>query len=855
MANKYAIETIFNLIDRVTAPTARIGKALDAVGIKSLTASNKLKDSFAKAEGSVGKLGKAIKGVGIELGKAAVTEVGNELGKAAVAGVGYVAKQYMTFDSTIRKAGISFSDLNPRAADFQDRLKQIEQAARGAAAGTEFDALQTAAALTTMAMGGIRSEQAIALLPKAANLATAACLDLDAATGMAVGTLKRLDLLSDDPLKLADNMQYVSDIMAKTARTAGASVSQISEAIAAGGAAFTKTNQSLADFAAAAVVLEGKEIHGAEAGAVVSAMMSTLSTLSAASARQLGIGTRDAGGNLLNFVDIIGQLEKRLKTMGTADQAVFLKTIFGKNYSGAAALINAGSEALRGYSGELKNAVGETEELAAAVRDSLENRIKTLKSSLLEVGFKIVEAFAGKGGEAIDGLVEAINKFDFTPITNVIKVIADIALFAFRVFMEVIKIVGQFSGVLFTLLVPFALLKGALIAVAIGTYICKLVTDGWAAVVKIAKKAMLIYKGVLAGLTWIKGLLAVVTTKVAGALGLQTSATIAATAAQWSFNAALLANPITWVILLVAALVAIVILVISYWDELVAAILDWGIVKGIIKIGTAILDFVLWPLNTLLDGLALLDNFLGGPIGISKAADAISDARAAIRSAPEALEEVKEDKKRKIAEKEAAKAAKAGGAQDLVDIVGSGDFDISKMIGGGAGVPDYGGMGGGTIPDYAGMGGSKSKGVVDISGGAGIAITGVTNSAALKGAGLPNAASTVVNPLPPVQTAADRILQGVSDAVSFLDKINGYVRFIANGARATLPRSLASDTPDSEELRRTSPITQSERAAYHIEEHIQRLIIEVAAEKGTAARVIRAPKGADIQLTRSGSNA
>jgi hypothetical protein len=55
--------------------------------------------------------------------------------------------------------------------------------------------------------------------------------------------------------------------------------------------------------------------------------------------------------------------------------------------------------------------------------------------------------------------------------------------------------------------------------------------------------------------------------------------------------------------------------------------------------------------------------------------------------------------------------------------------------------------------------------------------------------------------------------------------------------------------------RAIAPITQAERAAYSFHEERRTIVIEVAAEKGTAARIVRAPRDADIQLVMSGGNA
>jgi hypothetical protein len=60
------------------------------------------------------------------------------------------------------------------------------------------------------------------------------------------------------------------------------------------------------------------------------------------------------------------------------------------------------------------------------------------------------------------------------------------------------------------------------------------------------------------------------------------------------------------------------------------------------------------------------------------------------------------------------------------------------------------------------------------------------------------------------------------------------------------------DAPGYHNPRQVSPITQAERMVYNLTE--QRVLIEVAAERGTAARIVRAPRDVDIKLVRSGGN-
>ncbi|THV26011.1 phage tail protein [Glycomyces paridis] len=69
---------------------------------------------------------------------------------------------------------------------------------------------------------------------------------------------------------------------------------------------------------------------------------------------------------------------------------------------------------------------------------------------------------------------------------------------------------------------------------------------------------------------------------IVGALKAYQAVILIATIAQWAWNAALYANPIVWIIAAVIALIAIIVLLVVYWDEVVAALKvawDWLIAQ------------------------------------------------------------------------------------------------------------------------------------------------------------------------------------------------------------------------------------------------------------------------------------
>lgn len=56
----------------------------------------------------------------------------------------------------------------------------------------------------------------------------------------------------------------------------------------------------------------------------------------------------------------------------------------------------------------------------------------------------------------------------------------------------------------------------------------------------------------------------------------------------WSFTAALLANPITWIVLAIIGLIAVIVLLIKNWDTVKAAVISaWETIKGAVSAGVA----------------------------------------------------------------------------------------------------------------------------------------------------------------------------------------------------------------------------------------------------------------------------
>jgi len=352
-------------------------------------------------------------------------------------GLGYATREFVRFDEAITQAGAKFKDLDVTSAGYHEQLKQIGKTARQVASVTEFMATDTAGALDKIAMAGLTSQQSMALLKGTTNLATAAGTDLTTAVDIATDSLGAFNLATDDAAQAQKNLTRISDVFAKTTTTANTNLTDLFEAAKKGAPAFTAAGQSLESFSALAGVLANAGVKGMEAGTNLRNVMIRLAKPTAEATKvlkSLGVQTQDAQGNFRDVVDILADFEKGLKGMGTQQRSAALATVFGaRAVTGVNILLQQGTESLRKYRSELEASGGAAQKMADAMRKSLGNRLNVLKSGLLELGFRFVEAFENQGASALDKLIEAVQTFDPKPVIDFMLGVVDIGGKAFKV--------------------------------------------------------------------------------------------------------------------------------------------------------------------------------------------------------------------------------------------------------------------------------------------------------------------------------------------------------------------------------------------------------------------------------------
>jgi TP901 family phage tail tape measure protein len=337
-------------------------------------------------------------------------------------GVTGVIGEFISFDKAITVAAAKFPEKIGRGTK---EFKELEAAARKVGATTEFTAAQAAEGLDFLAMAGFTAEQAMAALPSVVNLATAANMELAEASDIATDTLGAMGLATKDAAQLSENLARVNDVLAATATSANTTVQQMFEAIRSGGPTARDAGASIETFATLLGSLANAGIKGEKAGTALRNVFLRLQSPTD-DARKLikkyAGEIEDANGDLIDITWIMGRLKESTKDLGSVQRAHILDTIFGaKAINSVNILLDDGAENLQDYRHDLLEAGGASVEMANKIRGSLENKLKTLKSAAIEVGFKFIEAFKKDGTEGLETLIETVKKFDVKPVVEQAK--------------------------------------------------------------------------------------------------------------------------------------------------------------------------------------------------------------------------------------------------------------------------------------------------------------------------------------------------------------------------------------------------------------------------------------------------
>lgn len=327
---------------------------------------------------------------------------------------------------------------------------------------------------------------------------------------------------------------------------------------------------------------------------------------------QLGMNAKDAFSSNVELISFAEQLNKSLVIAGTSGQgmesviynltqALSTGVLRGQDLN---AVMSNAPNIIQNIADYLEVPIGQIREMAAqgqitadivkksmiAATDKINEQFESMPMTFAQIATSIQNNVLMAFRPVLEELNALANSEHFQ---NLVNGIINSLVFVSGVVLEIFNLVAQVGSFIYdnwSILDP--LIMGA--ATALGIYTA----------------ALVIFNGVQAFTNFLKGIAAMQANIHAAALMMESGATFAATAAQHGFNAALFACPITWIILAIIALVAILYLAVAAFNKLAGtSISATGIIVGVLAVGAAFIGNLFVALiNFIIDIIAVLWN-------------------------------------------------------------------------------------------------------------------------------------------------------------------------------------------------------------------------------------------------------
>ncbi|BBL73966.1 phage tail tape measure protein [Methylomagnum ishizawai] len=577
------LEFVLSLIDRMTGPAGKAMKALDKL--------------TGHAEKGYQRIGYGVAGlVGTGAALVEIVNPAREMNKALgeVKSLGVAQDVLDNLNSTALRFSTQYGG---SAAEFVSASYDIQGAIAGLV-GNELPAFTTASALLAK---GTKADVG----------------DITSYVGTMYGIFQ----------KTADQMgrsNWVEMLAAQTAMAVNVFKTDgkgMSEAFTNLGANATTAGIAMAEQFAVLGTLQAT-MPGAEAGTKYRAFLDGVG----GAQKELGLKFTDARGRLLPMVDVLNKIKGKYGEIDTVAESDALKKAFGSGE--AVSLIKLLMTDVDGLGKNIKDigqqkGLAELQRMADAMVDPFDRVISGANALRIAVGQKMVSALTPTL-DKITALEQRLLRWtDLFPhltaalgkgVLGILALIAAVSALSIAVGVGRFLLVGLqggmmlLQGAVWLLIAPFKLLRLAwLAALAMGGLWrgmlagLRAIMLAFALQVQLSGAAMWLWNAASRGAALAFGILRM------GILG--------ALPAVWGFAAALLANPITWVVAGVIALGAAVVAAVVYWDEWTGAVGRWtGSILGAVQTWLASIgSFGVGDIVAGWDSLTLWwDGFAGG---------------------------------------------------------------------------------------------------------------------------------------------------------------------------------------------------------------------------------------------------
>lgn len=303
-------------------------------------------------------------------------------------------------------------------------------------------------------------------------------------------------------------------------------------------------------------------MEGGDAGGRYKAFFENLG----AASEKMGMKFTDSNGKALPMLQIMDKLQGKLGDLTSASASAKLMDAFGGEGAQVISSLAKDTDRLRNGMDKLGKVRGleDAQNMAMAMVDPWQQFAAAVEALRIAFGQALIPILTPLMAK-LSGIASTMTRWTqmFPNITRVIGIVT----------LAILALIAAMS------LLTFAVGAGRMVWLAMVTVwkVVQLMSLRTAAVFVLQKLIMLTYITVVYGLTVALGVVRGVMLMWQGAI--------------WLVNAALLANPVAWIVIGVLALVAAVIAAVVYWDEWTAALMNSEAFKWVSDQLTALSDW------------------------------------------------------------------------------------------------------------------------------------------------------------------------------------------------------------------------------------------------------------------------
>lgn len=408
---KRAAEDLQAKYNRLTDSVTRQQRELAAVGINTRNLAHDeqgLKNRISETTAQLNRQRDALARVSAQQAKLNVVkqryqagkELAGNMASVGAAGVGIAAAGTMA-GVKLLMPGYEFAQKNSElqavlgVAKDSAEMTALRKQARQLGDNTAASADDAAGAQIIIAKAGGDVDAIQAATPVTLNMALANRRTMEENAALLMGMKSAFQLSND-------KVAHIGDVLSMTMNKTAADFDGMSDALTYAAPVAKNAGVSIEETAAMVGALHDAKITGSMAGTGSRAVLSRLQAPTGKAwdaLKELGVKTSDSKGNTRPVFTILKEMQASFEKnrLGTAQQAEYMKTIFGEEASSAAAVLMtaASTGKLDKLTAAFKASDGKTAELVNIMQDNLGGDFKEFQSAYEAVGTDLFDQQEG----------------------------------------------------------------------------------------------------------------------------------------------------------------------------------------------------------------------------------------------------------------------------------------------------------------------------------------------------------------------------------------------------------------------------------------------------------------------------